>query len=90
MPYLIHRRQSGLKSGGSWIRVKTFPIFSGNSTKIRFFKANFQKSSIFSGNFKTNSTFQAKIAHLQLLQGKLFYFLFKSHLFRTYFLYMIR
>src|SRR6218665_3605739 len=35
------RRQSGLKSVGSWIRVK----------KFRFLQANFRKISIFSGNF---------------------------------------
>src|SRR6218665_3929605 len=38
---LQQRRQSGLKSGEPWIRVK----------KFRFLQANFRKISIFSGNF---------------------------------------
>jgi len=41
--------------------------------KIDFLQANFKKSD-FSGNLKTISSFQAKIAHLQLLLGKFFYF----------------
>src|SRR6218665_547343 len=43
------RHQSGLKSGGSWIRVK----------KNRFFQANLQKISIFLGNFTKNFDFPA-------------------------------
>src|SRR6218665_1876125 len=42
--------------------------------KFRFIQASFQKVLIFSGNLKTISIFQAKIAHLQLLLGKVFYF----------------
>ena len=51
LPY-FQGRQSGLKTGGLWIRVKKISIFSGNLTKIidfsgqisetfRFFNANF-------------------------------------------------
>src|SRR6218665_1805451 len=58
---LQQRRQSGLKSEGSWIRVKTFQflqknvrkisIFSGNFTKeYRVFAGKFPKILIFSGN----------------------------------------
>src|SRR6218665_588301 len=86
--YGSQRRQSGLKSGGSWIRVRKISNFSGYLTKkFRFFQANYRKISIFQEN-KKNSNFQAKIGHLQLLLGKLFC-LFKSHHFRTYFLYII-
>src|SRR6218665_1573863 len=57
------RRQSGLKSGGSWTRVKKFRfsrkisekfIFfqAISQTKDRFFKANFRNISFFSGNLK--------------------------------------
>ena len=39
------RRQSGLKSGGSWIRVKNFSIFPGNFSKdFRFFSGKFSKN----------------------------------------------
>ena len=43
-------------------------------------------------NFGKISIFQAKIGYLQLgpIYGQIILFLFKSHHFRTYFLYMIR
>ena len=41
-------------------------------------------------NFLKISIFQAKIGYLQLFLSKIILFLFKSHHFRTYFLYMIR
>src|SRR6218665_123699 len=58
----FERRQSGLKSGGSWIRVKKFRFSRKITekfrffqaiifTKNRFFRSNFRKISIFSGNF---------------------------------------
>src|SRR6218665_1667915 len=51
------RRQSGLKSGGSWIRVKKFRFSKKNSEKFRLFQA----ISTFSGNFKNKkSIFQGK------------------------------
>src|SRR6218665_2610391 len=74
------RRQSGLKSGGTWISIfpgkfpRNFNFFRQVLKKFQFFKANFRKILIISGNLKKNSFFQAKIAHLQLLLGKLFYF----------------
>src|SRR6218665_1382944 len=47
---------------------------SGSKNKFRFFSGKFSKHFAFSGNFTKNSPFQAKIDHLQLLLGKLFYF----------------
>src|SRR6218665_1923335 len=46
------RRQSGLKSGGSWSRVK----------KIRFFQANFRKLWVSSGNFTKQFRFSRQIS----------------------------
>src|SRR6218665_3159705 len=77
------RRQSGLKSGGSWIRVKKFrflqanfrkiSIFSGNFTKeYRVLQANFRKFCFFRQLKKID--FPSKKVHLQLLLAKLFYF----------------
>ena len=40
-------------------------------------------------NFRKISIFQAKIGYLQLFLWQIILFLFKSHNFRTYFLYMI-
>src|SRR6218665_809911 len=46
------RRQSGLKSGGSWTRVKKFRFSIKISEKFRFFQAISQtKKSIFHGKF---------------------------------------
>src|SRR6218665_432234 len=76
----FQRRQSGLKSGGSWIRVKKFRFSREISEKFRFFQAIiFIKKSIFRTNLfqaipQKNSIFQAKIGYLQLFLGKLFYF----------------
>src|SRR6218665_4136975 len=77
--YLKQRRQSGLKSGGSWIRVQKISIFQGKflnffilqaiSQKFRFFR---QILAIYS-NFWANYTISLQ-----------------SHHFRTYSLYMIR
>src|SRR6218665_1601442 len=82
------RRQSGLKSGGSWIRVK----------KIRFLQANFRKISIFSGNFTKEFRvsrqisenfdffrqlkkfdFQAKYRPFTATSGQIILLLFKSN-----------
>jgi len=62
------QRQSGLKTGGSWIRVKKFRFFSGNFTKIidfsgeiseknQFFQVILQKISTFQGKFPKNFDF---------------------------------
>ena len=75
----MHWRQSGLKSAGSWIRVKKISIYPGK----------FLKNSDFFRQFNKISIFQAIIAHLQLLLGKLFYFSSKITTFE-YFQYMIR
>jgi len=75
-----------LEIWGVWIRVKKIDFLSEfpkisisfqaiSHTKIRFFQANFRKILIFLGNFTKNFDFTAaKIGHLQLLLGKLFYF----------------
>ena len=66
-------------------RVKNFDISRQISKKCQFFQAIsqekirfsrniFEKISIFFRQFKKYSIFQAKIGHLQLLLGKLFYF----------------
>jgi len=83
IPYK-QRRQAGLKSVGSWIRVKKIRYFQANFRKNRFFQAisqtisifpgKFPKFLIFSGNFTNFIDFPSKIGHLQLLLGKLFYF----------------
>src|SRR6218665_2170171 len=89
------RHQSGLKSGGSWIRVK----------KCQFLQANFQKFSLFSFNFTKEYRvlqaklisenfdffrqlkrfdFQAKNCPFTATSGQIILFLFKSNHFRTY------
>jgi len=61
------------------ILPKNFNFFRQISEKSQFhqtisiFPHKFPKNFCFSGNFKKNSSFQAKIGHLQLLLGKLFY-----------------
>jgi len=63
----LQRRQSGSKSGGvvnpgqNNFDLK-FPIFSGNFTKNRFFRANLRKISIFSGNFTKNFDFSRQLS----------------------------
>jgi len=50
----VQRRQSGLKSGGSWIQVKK-SIFPGKFPKKFYFFRQFQKTiSICSGKFREN------------------------------------
>ena len=72
------RRQSGLKSEGSWIRVKNdFPRQTDKKFRIswekfrfsrqidekfRFLQANWRKISIFQANWRKISIFQAKIS----------------------------
>ena len=67
------RRQSGLKSGGSWIQVKEISIFPGKFSKnfdfsrqilkkIRLFQANFRKNRFFQANFKKNLIFSSKFS----------------------------
>src|SRR6218665_1624215 len=71
--------QSGLKSGGSWIRVKQISISTGKFPKnFNFFRQ------------LKNSNFQAKNCPFTATSGQIVLFLFKSNHFRTYFLYMIR
>ena len=75
-------------------------MFSENYQKIRFFSGYFTKKSIFRGKFPTNFDFfrqfhknvdfPAKNWLFTAISRQIILFLFKSHHFRTYFLYMIR
>jgi len=57
----MQRRQSGLKSGESWIRVKNFDFFQAISqTKDRFSGQISEKCRFFTGIFKRTSLFQGK------------------------------
>src|SRR6218665_3210644 len=67
------RRQSGLKSGGSWIRVKNFDFYRKISKKFQFFQAILQKNIEFCRQISENFDFfrqlkklifQAKNVHL--------------------------
>ena len=51
------RRQSGLKSGGSWPRVKKFRFSRQFSEKFRFFQAILQTKIKFSGQISKNFLF---------------------------------
>src|SRR6218665_1652958 len=53
------RRQSGSKSGRSWIRVNKISILPGNFRKISIFQAILQKSSIFQAKMAIYSYFWA-------------------------------
>ena len=75
--------------------------FSGNFTKnfnflgkfpknFNFVSGNFTKNSIFQGKFPKNIDFPGKNWLFTAISGQIILFLFKSHHFRTYFLYMIR
>src|SRR6218665_2490913 len=70
--------QSGLKPGGSWIRVK----------KINFFRQILENLDFFR-QFHKNLDFPGKNWSFTATSGQIILFLFKSHHFRTYFLYMI-
>ena len=86
-------RQSSLKSGGHGSFPGKFPkisIFSSNFTqKIWFFQANFRKISNFFRQLKFFSDFPGKSLSFTATSGQIILFLFKSHHFQTYFLYMI-
>src|SRR6218665_1836317 len=64
---------------GSWIRVKKILIYPGK----------FPKNFDFSGKFK-KFEFSGKNWPITATSWQIILFLFKSHHFRTYFLYMIR
>src|SRR6218665_1875577 len=94
------RRQSGLKSGGSWIRVKKISISTGKFQKIfNFFRQFYKRVSSFAGKFPKiliffrqlkKFDFPSKNCPFTATSGQIILFLFKSNHFRTYFLYMIR
>src|SRR6218665_3218054 len=68
------RRQSGLKSGGSWIRVKEFDFYRQIFENFQFFQAILQKNIEFFRQLK-KSIFQAKNCPFRDIPlGKLFYF----------------
>src|SRR6218665_2178083 len=81
---LQQRRQSGLKSGRSWIRIKKFDFYRQISEKFQFFQAILQKNIKFFTQISENFDFlqpikkirlsKQKIVHLQLPLSKLFYF----------------
>src|SRR6218665_479984 len=54
--------------------LKNFDFSNQPFRKISIFSGKFKKNSISTGKFKKKSVFHAKIAHLQLLLGTLFYF----------------
>src|SRR6218665_1576913 len=63
----------------------------GSGSKyFRFFQANFLKISLFSGNFTKKFNFPGKSWPFTATSGQIIPFLFKSHHFGTYFLYIIR
>src|SRR6218665_3813927 len=95
------RRQSSLKSEGSWIRVRKFRFLQANFRKISIFSGNFTKEyRVLQANFRKFRFFQAikkidfpsKKSPFTATSGQIILLLFKSHHFRTYFpsLYMIR
>src|SRR6218665_898669 len=68
-----------------------FRIFSGNFTNKSIFQANLRKISIFSGNFTKKIRFCRQFYWLfTAISGQIILFLFKSHHFRTHFLYKYR
>ena len=80
---------------------KIFDFVSGNFTKKSFFQGKFAKNfeffqiilykiPIFHGKFPKNIDFPGKNWLFTAISGQIILFLFKSHHFRTYFLYMIR
>jgi len=76
------RRESGLFNLGghgsgltqSWQISENFRFFQAISLKKSIFPGKFSKNFDFSDYLGKKSNFQAKIGHLQLLLGKLFYF----------------
>ena|SRR6218665_604727 len=90
-------RQSGLKSGGSWIRVKKIRVFQANFDLftqfhkiISIFPGKFPKNFNFFRQFPKKFDFPGKNWPFTTTSGKIILFLFKSQHFRTYLLYMIR
>ena len=77
-------RQSDLKSGGSWIRVKTFRFFQAISPKNRFLRQFPKKFDFFQVILQN---FPGKNWLFTAISGQIILFLFKSHRFRTYSLY---
>src|SRR6218665_2564761 len=61
---------------GQWRQsdMKSWEVADPGQNKFRFFQANCRKFRFFQTISQKVSIFQAKIGHLQLLLGKLFYF----------------
>src|SRR6218665_3758778 len=51
------RRQFGLKSGGSWIRVKKFDFYRQISENFNYFRQFYKRISSFPGKFPKNLIF---------------------------------
>ena len=86
------RRQSGLKSGDRGSGLHKFQIFSGNFTKnILIFPGKFPKKfDFFQAISQKYFDFPGKNWPFTATSEQIILFLFQSHHFRTYFLYMIR
>src|SRR6218665_549630 len=90
------RRQSGLKSGGSWIRVKKIDFYRQIFENFQFFQAILQKNIEFFRQISENFDFvrqlkkfdlpSKKLSIYRYTSGQIILFLFKSNHFRTYFL----
>jgi len=65
-------------------------VFSGNFTKISIFQGKFLEIFDFLGNLTEDFDFPGKNWLFTVSSGQIILFLFKSHHFRTNFLYMIR
>jgi len=76
---------------GSWIRVNKILIFPSKFPRnFEFFRQFHKKCRFFLANFWKISIFSSKNCSLTATSEQIILFLFKSHHFRTYFLYMIR
>src|SRR6218665_226992 len=80
-----------LNLGVSWIRVRKIRFFPRQiSEKFRFSEGILLKKFDFPGNFTKYFDFPGKHWPFTATSGQIILFLFKSHHFRTYFLYIIR
>ena len=71
-------------------KFKIIRFFRQIIEKFRFFSGKFKKNLISFRQFKNNFDFPCKNCSFTATSGQIFLFLFKSHHFRIYFLYMIR
>ena len=101
MHRLGHIRAGRDNSGCTVKELREIAIFPGNFTQnLDFSRQIFEKFKFFSGKFLKNLNFfrqfnffldfPGKNCSFTASSGQIVQFLFKSHHFRTYFLYMIR